>query len=309
MVIATYNRGEILSEAAESVLAQSLTDLELIIVDDCSIDNTQMVINNLCKRDKRIKGLRTGRNCGCNIAYNLGIDKANGKYIAILDDDDIALPNRLQRQIDIFNNMREVGLVGSAVQYFDEKGPYPFTFPSQSIIKRFPKTCERAFEDIYLGKYIIPNPSIMVHSELGKRVRYCPLRGIGSDVVLLLQLAALGIKFHMIPEVLVLMRRGKTHQQMTRNFEDVHVGRTNRIHYIRQWLVENQIDQFDHLHKKAIRNNDSNYYLDLASNKGILGGFPIYLKAFAKNPSFVSFRSKHLFAQFIAKRLMQLHRK
>ena len=99
VIIPTYNRGWILKEAIDSVLAQDFTDFELIVVDDGSTDNTQDILSSY-KED--IVVLRQD-NKGVSSARNRGIISASGQFIAFLDSDDLWLSQKLSRQVDFFN--------------------------------------------------------------------------------------------------------------------------------------------------------------------------------------------------------------
>ena len=99
VIIPTYNRGWILKEAIDSVLAQDFKDFELIVVDDGSTDNTQGILNSY-KED--IIVLHQG-NKGVSAARNRGITSASGRFIAFLDSDDLWLPGKLSIQVDFFN--------------------------------------------------------------------------------------------------------------------------------------------------------------------------------------------------------------
>ncbi|NJN86713.1 MAG: glycosyltransferase family 2 protein [Leptolyngbyaceae cyanobacterium SL_7_1] len=93
VIIPTYNRADLLSRAIDSVLNQTLTNLELIIVDDGSTDNTAEVVNSF--NDSRIRYIPLGKNCGGGYARNHGIHLATGEFIAFLDSDDVWLPEKL----------------------------------------------------------------------------------------------------------------------------------------------------------------------------------------------------------------------
>ena len=100
VVIPTYNREKTIERSARSVLNQTYKNIELIIVDDCSSDNTKAVVDKLAKGDKRVKYIRFEKNKGACAARNAGIDAANGEYIAFHDSDDEWLPKKLDKQID-----------------------------------------------------------------------------------------------------------------------------------------------------------------------------------------------------------------
>ncbi len=107
VIIPTYNRGYIITEAVESVLAQTYKDLEIIVVDDGSADNTREVLKPY--RD-RIRYFYQA-NKGVAAARNKGIEEAEGKFIAFLDSDDLWLPEKLELQKELFDNRPELGLV------------------------------------------------------------------------------------------------------------------------------------------------------------------------------------------------------
>jgi len=90
VIIATHNREELLPQAVQSILDQTLQDFEIIIVDDCSSDNTPNVIRALEEKDDRIRAIRSNQNIGPGAARNLGMASAKGDYIAIMDDDDLS---------------------------------------------------------------------------------------------------------------------------------------------------------------------------------------------------------------------------
>ena len=96
VIIPTYNRDRLLPRAVNSVLAQTYDDYEIIIVDDCSTDDTQQVVAAFA--DSRIRHFRHEVNKGVSAARNTGIANARGEYIAFLDDDDEWLPTRLAKQ-------------------------------------------------------------------------------------------------------------------------------------------------------------------------------------------------------------------
>ncbi len=122
VVMPVYNAESYLSEAIESILAQSYTDFEFIIVDDCSTDCSWEIAHNYAVKDRRIILMKNKCNSGIAITLNTGIKAAKGTYIARMDADDVAVPHRFQRQIEFLAKHPEVGVVGTAVYLIDEKG-------------------------------------------------------------------------------------------------------------------------------------------------------------------------------------------
>lgn len=110
VIISTYDRAALLPRAVNSVLAQTFSDYELIIVDDCSSDDTQEVIAEFT--DPRIRSVRHKENRGLPASRNTGVRNAKGEYIAFLDDDDEYTPERLSLQVSRFEAASPaVGLV------------------------------------------------------------------------------------------------------------------------------------------------------------------------------------------------------
>jgi glycosyltransferase involved in cell wall biosynthesis len=110
VVILTFNRAKLLEQAIQSVLNQTFQDFEIIIVDDCSTDDTMQVGKNFL--DERIKYIRHEVNKGVGAGRNTGVRNSTGEYIAFLDDDDQWLPEKLRFQVECLDcNSLEVGAV------------------------------------------------------------------------------------------------------------------------------------------------------------------------------------------------------
>ena len=125
VVIPTYNRGHVIGRAIESVLQQSLSDFELIIVDDSSTDNSCEVVGLYC--DSRIRLIRNTQNRGANFCRNIGIKESKGKYIAFQDSDDEWTADKLEVQI---RYMQENNLKASF-------GPYKIIETSRVVPSNF----------------------------------------------------------------------------------------------------------------------------------------------------------------------------
>lgn len=110
VIIAVYNKANLLPRAIKSVINQTFQDFELIIIDDGSIDDTKKIVNEFQKKDQRIKYFYQ-ENQGYASALNKGLSLAKGDYIAILDHDDEWLPEKLEKQIQIFEKYPSVYLV------------------------------------------------------------------------------------------------------------------------------------------------------------------------------------------------------
>ena len=118
VIVPTYNHGRFLRTAIESVLNQTYRDLELIIVDDGSTDDTPQIV-------KRFQGpilYHRKAHEERAIARNTGIQMAKGQYIALIDSDDVWKPNRLERGVRLLENRTDVGLVHGEVEMIDSSG-------------------------------------------------------------------------------------------------------------------------------------------------------------------------------------------
>ena len=116
ILMPVYKTAPYLREAMDSMLSQSFTDYELIVLDDCSPDDAESILDTYT--DPRIVRYKGEKNAGLSNVLNVGIGMARGKYIARMDSDDISLPNRLQVQVDYLETHLEVDLVSVGMQLF-----------------------------------------------------------------------------------------------------------------------------------------------------------------------------------------------
>jgi glycosyltransferase involved in cell wall biosynthesis len=121
IVTPTYNCENFIQETIDSVINQSYENWELILVDDCSNDNTIEILNLYQKNDSRIVLIQLARNEGAAKARNVAIEKASGRYIAFIDSDDLWLPQKLELQI-AFMREHEIALSYSSYQKIYEDG-------------------------------------------------------------------------------------------------------------------------------------------------------------------------------------------
>ncbi len=118
IIMPAFNAEKTIGASIDSVLHQTDQEFELIIVDDASSDNTLRIINSY--KDSRIKLIINNENSGVALSRNRAIEIATGKYIAFLDSDDIWLPEKLEKQREVFNE--GISVVCSAYKTIDEEG-------------------------------------------------------------------------------------------------------------------------------------------------------------------------------------------
>lgn len=122
VLMPVYNAEKYISIAIESILQQTFTDFECIIIDDCSKDNSWKIIQEYAKKDKRIIAKRNKRNLnGCQ-NLNKCLSMARGKYVARADNDDWSYPYRFEKQYKFLESHPEVGIVGGAMELINEDG-------------------------------------------------------------------------------------------------------------------------------------------------------------------------------------------
>lgn len=140
-----YNTEKYVGQAVQSLLSQSYTDFELIIVDDASTDGSIEVVKSF--KDSRIKILSNEQNQGIVFSRNRGLKEAVGRFIAPFDSDDIALPEKFMKQIRFLKDHPEYGMLGSWIKMIDEKGSLlkkgwrlmasPEQIPSQLLFRNY----------------------------------------------------------------------------------------------------------------------------------------------------------------------------
>ncbi|OOE39325.1 glycosyl transferase [Salinivibrio kushneri] len=121
IITPSYNSIHYISDTIDSIRYQTLTDWEMIIVDDCSSDNSVSVIKSYTEKDSRIKLIQLKENSGAAVARNAGIEAAQGRYIAFLDSDDLWLPDKLEKQL-VFMQQDDIAFSFSAYHKIDEEG-------------------------------------------------------------------------------------------------------------------------------------------------------------------------------------------
>jgi glycosyltransferase involved in cell wall biosynthesis len=139
VLIPAYNVAPYIAAAISSVLTQTLQDFEILVIDDASCDETFRIASSF--DDARIRVIRHDSNLGVAKARNTGIDQAEGEFIALLDSDDIAFPNRLATQVTVLDQDQTLMLIGSQTVLMDEKGR-TLTGPMRSPIAVPPENVE-----------------------------------------------------------------------------------------------------------------------------------------------------------------------
>ncbi|WP_196249587.1 glycosyltransferase family 2 protein [Rhodococcoides fascians] len=158
VITAAYNAESTIQESIESIKAQTFTNWELIVVDDASTDSTRTHVTEAAKLDSRIRPIFQPTNCGSGAARNLALKHANGRYMAVMDADDISTKNRLELQVSILDSRTELAGVGAQLfEFGDWGGP---EVSNWSVSEDEIKKRQESF------KMPIPHPSTMLRTEI-----------------------------------------------------------------------------------------------------------------------------------------------
>jgi glycosyltransferase involved in cell wall biosynthesis len=116
VLLPSYNGEKFISEALKSISDQTFSDLEILVINDGSIDGTLDILNKA--KEPRLRIINNEKNLGLVASLNIGIDNALGEYIARMDQDDIALPERLEKQVKFMDSHNDVAACGTWVKTF-----------------------------------------------------------------------------------------------------------------------------------------------------------------------------------------------
>lgn len=122
IIMPVYNAEKYISIAIESIICQTYSNWELLLIDDCGIDNSMEIADKYIKSDERIKLFQNEKNMGIAYSRNKGLDASRGKYVAIMDDDEYAFSSRLEKQVKFLEENPTFDVVGGQVQTIDENG-------------------------------------------------------------------------------------------------------------------------------------------------------------------------------------------
>lgn len=172
IIMSVYNAEKYLPQAVESILNQSFSDFEFIIIEDCSTDNSLQILKEYEKKDSRIKLIQKPENKkmqGFIENLNIGLKEAKGRYIARMDADDISYPNRLEKQVSFLDKNPDIFVVGSSVNLIDEQ--------NQFIRKLEAKEVDSDIKHLMIKKVSMYHPVIMFRNEKNieyrEKIYYC----------------------------------------------------------------------------------------------------------------------------------------
>jgi glycosyltransferase involved in cell wall biosynthesis len=309
VIIPTYNRAHYLEQAIKSVLAQTFQDYELIILDNASTDNTPEVVRKFI--DKRIKYVRNDINIGSLNNFNKGLEMASGDYVIIFHDDDIMVPQLIEKEVEILDEDKNVVLVAANISIIDNNG---------RILKKKALGINR---DVIFNKYefiysflkdncALPCPTVMIRRNFinDKKIRFRSEVGPNADSYMWMEINLYDKKIYLLHEPLVLYRHHEAQESRINFFERNIKG----YKYSLKLLKDNKLEYIIPYLKK----NATYYLISVLSNKlayGYInrGDFKEYINKIKEEDLWIndikfSYKLRILLSYFCPKLAIMLHK-
>lgn len=250
-VMAVYNKEKYLRDAIESVLNQSYENIELILVNDASIDNSHHIcLEYQSKYKDKVKYINNHINGGAGKSFQTGVESSDGEYIAFVGSDDVQIANRFSKCVKFLDNNRDIDMVFGNYETMDEEGNitgrkliYPKDFNNKNI---FMYQLQRNY--LFSGLAMIRNSDYI---QFDQKLR------LSEDYELFLRLIFNGLKFNILDETMVYYRIGDF------NISSNYVKSNQAVKYIlKKYKTQ---DLFNKMEKDGISHKDINITLGVVS--------------------------------------------
>ena len=241
VLMPAYNSEKYIAAAIESILNQTFTDFEFIIINDGSTDDTAKIVDEYAKRDNRIKFVNNSKNKGLIGVLNEGLNLARGEYIARMDSDDISLPTRFERQIAYMELHPKCGVLGTWFQMFG----------NATNIVRHPKRINllNLLRDQHVG-----HPTVMIRKSVIDKYgfRYDPDYKHAEDFELWSRMVMI-TEIHNLPEILLRYRWADTNISVVHSQTQQDVAKRVKQNILDKLSVDTDIQrEIMHIHKRDI---------------------------------------------------------
>lgn len=197
IITPVYNCEKLIGNTIETVINQTYTNWEMLLVDDCSTDNSEKIIEEYIRKDNRVKYFKLEQNSGAAVARNYALEKSEGRFIAYLDSDDLWKPEKLEKQVDF---MLKHNYAFSCTDYekIDEQG---------NSLNKIVKIPQKVDYNLFLRNTIIQTVGVMVDTNLtGKELLVMPNIRRRQDAATWCQLLKNGFNCYEVPENLSYYR-------------------------------------------------------------------------------------------------------
>ena len=195
IIMAAYNAEKTIEQAIDSVLSQTYTNFELLVVNDCSKDRTAELVKGIAATDGRVRLISNVKNSGVSYTRKHGLEEANGSWIAILDSDDAWAPEKLEKQIEL-QNRTNADLLFTGSAFMDADG-HPIDWYLHA-------PAEVTYRQL-LKQNVLSNSSALVRKELYAR-HYAVGDGMHEDFAIWLSILKEGKKAYGVDEPLLIYR-------------------------------------------------------------------------------------------------------
>lgn len=205
VVMPVYNRESVVGESIESILNQTFTDFEFIIVDDGSTDKTLDVVQMYADQDSRIKVIVHEKNCGVGCGRNTAQRAARGKYLSIMDSDDVAVLTKLETQVQAMEENPDVMALNGLQAYYNAKLPVNNNPKKYSFVNDGRLPARLLFSNCFGNSGAMVRRSFVIKNDIW----YDPTLHVGEDYDYWLQIAFAGGRLEKINEYLIHIRQSK----------------------------------------------------------------------------------------------------
>lgn len=219
VLLPVFNGASSIRRAVASIQEQTYLDWELIILDDCSADVSFELCQSIASDSPRIRLYRNEANIGLAGTMNRLVSYANGKYIAVQEQDDLSMPYRLQMQVDFLESNPEIGLISGLAAWFGDDGKIYRYFPG--LLQRreqYPQTRWKMIRFLYIEQCKVVNAACMFRHELVEVIPgpFDPVARMSIDWQFFIH-AAHHTRIWGLPEVLIQMYRGQDEPHLSSN--------------------------------------------------------------------------------------------
>lgn len=277
VVIAVYNGEKTIADTLDSVLGQTYTNMEVLVVDDASTDHSREIISCYAQKDSRIKPVFQKENHHVCYSSNVAFREAKGKYIACIGHDDLWRTDKLEKQVSFMEEHPSCGVCFTWADMIDEEEKIVNIDNSYNyeLYRRFCAdnlSAQQWSRQLWLGGNRLCAPSVCIRHEVMKKVGYYRYALVQlQDYDLWLRMLRAG-KLYMLQEKLTFYRRFR---EAGKNLSNVHEKTQNRDWHEKQWIqcryLENlTTEEFIQIFKKDMRNPDAQSEKEIACEKAFL---------------------------------------
>jgi len=202
VIIPVYNAEEFVSESIESILNQTYENIEIVLVDDCSIDSTLAILKKYKKEypDKiTLVALKKNRGKGGDSAANIAFERSSGEFIARMDADDVSLPDRLEKQVKFLIDNPEYAVVGSCAYVINTEG--------EVVGKKImPETHKDIYKNLFTFHPMINPTQMFRKAKFAGPMLYLNDNPTNNDYLTSMKKISSGAKYYNLPDKLLYYR-------------------------------------------------------------------------------------------------------